>query len=448
MRKLTRFLSLVLALLCLLATASAVADTGVVVGLSLEKIGEFAAPSTDELPGDDLPLGERAKYLNVSGIQYLEDGFYAVTGHVDDGIRIGLFDEDGKQLLPYEAALIKRMSARYLSVYYVTEKTTDKSEALLYAPSGDFWMIGDGIPKDGDTLFKGYVKFYDTARKCFVDNLAAFKNYASSGRLLKLDEYGDLAAGIYDENGALVTDEHMTVGSGYLRKDKEVYDEDLNLRYTSETQLNDFTSDGAYIQQALDNSSNGPKGYRCQVIDIDGNVILPSPFQKVDRECDGVFAVEKKDGPYALISADNTEIATSLDRFKLINPGYWCGKDDNGYLLVGPNGIVATGLEKQPENLQVYQTQPNGDTQMLVLNSGEWMAVPFTSANGLADGLIYKRFVEGEKCSIAVYNLYSGEIVLELEGSYNSVRIYSKGNFITAQRGDVCEVYRLRYEFK
>ena len=436
MKRITCLLSLALALMLLLA-AAAHADTGVVVGLSLEKIGEYPAPATDELPEDDRSIWEKATTVKASGIQYLDDGIYAVAGRADSVNCFGLFTEDGEQLLPYEAALIQRLNARYLPVYYATEETTDKKEALLYIPSDNFWL-SQNIMRDGDTMFKGYAKFFDTTLKRFVGDLTKDDYYASSGRLLVFRGSGE-KTGIYDETGAKVSDTPMKAGNGFLSTGGEVYDEDLNLRYTSDTNLSIFPSDGPYLSKTLESGG-------CQVIDIDGGVILPGPFKHVDRETGGVFYVRREDESYALIGLDNTVIAASQKQFSVPAPGYWCSQDENGYFLVGPNGIIAIGLEKAPnvDTLNVSKTQPDGGHYMLVLNSGDWMPVPFDWAYSLIPGLAYQSFSEDGKPVKGVYNLYAGELLLKAD--YD--RIYTIGNFLVAQLGDVCEVYRIRCEYK
>ena len=438
MKRIASILSLAL-IFALLLAAVAHADTGVVVGLTLEKLGEYPVPSTDQLPEDDRSLIEKAMYIKASAVQYFEDGLYAVAGKTGNVNCFGLFKEDGEQLLPYEAALIKRLNARYLMVYYAMEKTTDKKEALLYISDG-FWL-GQGLPKEEDTMFKGYAKYYDAALNRFAGDLTASESNTSSGRLLVLSGKGAFPSGIYDENGALVSDERMTAGSGFLYKQREVYDEDLNLRYTSETRLAKFmfASDGAYLTEELDVSSR-------RVIDIDGNVILPGPIRTVFVESGGVFSVEKLDGSFALMGGDNVEIAASTERFTLLAPGCWYGKDENGYLFVGPDGPVATGLSnRQESSLQVYEKQPDGETRTLVLNSGEW-AIPLNGRSNARDvGMAYGRIrLENGENATAFFNLFTGDIMLQ--GDYGNIS--RVGHILTAQRGDVCELYLIRCEYQ
>ena len=437
MRHCIRVVSLCVALTLLLAAAAS-ADTGVVVGLTFEKLGEFPAPSSDELPDDERSIWEKATYVKASGVQFLEDGLYAVAGHADSVNCFGLFTEEGEQLLPYEAALIKRLNARYLSVYYATEETTEKKDALLFIPSdGNRSWFARNTPKDGDLMFKGYARFYDTIEKRFVGDLTKEDFYASSGRLLVFKAGG--STGIYDESGALLSDMSVSsAGHGFLVRNKEIYDEELTLRYTSDTRLQLFRSEGAYLLKLVETGDAG------SVIDIDGNIILPGPFKHVFKEANDVFSVQKADGAYALMRADNTEIAASKEQFTLITSGYWYGKDESGYLFVGPDGVMAAGLSNRPESssLQVYEKQPKGT---LVLNTGEW-TIPEDRMFGLDYGLACRSSLlktGGNHC--VVYDLFTGQIVLEGDYDDTPIRV---GRFVVAQRGDVCELYRIRYEYE
>ncbi len=437
MRNLTRTLLGILFSFVLLAAAIP-AEAEVITGVTLEKLGEFAAPREEDPPEEESTFWEKAMYIKTSPVQYLEDGLYAVAG-LGDGVNcFGLFDEEGTRLLPFEAAVIRRLNARYLTVYYATEQTTDRSKALIYISDG--FRIGQGYPKDGDAMYKGYARLYDTVEKSFVGDLQTSGPVESSGRLLVLSQSGTQDGGVFDEKGALVMEGRMKAGSGFLiRPQKQVYDEDLNLRYTSDTQLSTFPSEGAYLLEALASSD----GYRCVVIDIDGNVVLPGPFKSVFEEAEGVFSTQKADGEFALIGVDDEEIAVSAERFTLLAAGYWYGKNEEGYLFVGPEGVMASGLANRPEaSLQLYEKQPDGEMRSLALNSGEWT---ISAGRGfmLVPGLVYCQTKQKNgDYATTVYNLFTGEAVLE--GNYDSLTCV--GRFVIARRGDVCELYRVRFD--
>ncbi|MBO4299179.1 MAG: hypothetical protein J5998_10290 [Clostridia bacterium] len=440
MRKMLRVLSL----LCLLAVAAAsfapfgYADgSGIPAGLTMEKVGEIETGETIPDTSNDVAHWMQAMYRQESGIKYLDGGLYAVAGESEDVNRIGLFDENGEQLIPFEAALIKRLGDRYLMVYYATEKTENKKEALLYISDGFF--IGQGLPKDGDVMYKGYARFYDREMRRFVGDLVASDFNYSTGRLLVLEGNYTLKTGIYDENGELLSDQRMKAGRGYLIKgNKEVYDETLTLRYTSDTNLENITGADGYMKKSI---AGG--GY--QVIDIDGNVILPGPFKSVYDGYNGFFSVQKEDGSYALIDAQNRVLASSAERFTRLCAGYYYGKDGNGFIFVGPDGIVADGLPHGPAtSLQVYYNKTaESEARTLVLDSGEW-TLPLGGGNALCPGITMKTLIKKEGKYSTVYNLFTGDVLLE--GMYDSV--WCVGEFVLAQRGTVREIYKIQYQYR
>ena len=436
MNRITKGLSLLLALLCLLAAASSACaeEGGIVRGVALVKIGECEAGSAPE--GDGRSLWEKLMYTDTPRAEYLEDGYYSVAGGGEDVNQRGLFAEDGELLLPFEAALFKRMNARYLMVYTATEQTEDWKEALLYESDG-FWL-GQGYPKDGDIMYKGYARFYDLENRRFVGDLIASESNVTSGRLLVLRGKGVQEAGIYDENGDKVYDRPMTAGHGFLiLPQKEVYDEDLNLRYTSETQLEQFSSGSGYLLEYL---ADGGK----QVIDIDGRPVVPGPLKSVFDEQDGFISAQLDDGSYVLISVQRGLLARSDERFFRRAAGYYYGQDKNGYLFVGPDGIIADHLENRPESsLQVWRKDSDGQNRTLALNTGEW-TLPLGRALSMGSGLADQSTLQKDGEHHIFYDLFTGEVLLE--GDYDSVKSF--GRLILTQRGAVRELYRIQYRYE
>lgn len=434
MNRIIKGLCLTLALLCLLAAVpTAWAENGIVRGVALVKLGEYEA---DALPEDERPIWEQLMYATDQGIKYLEDGCYSVAGGGEDVNQRGLFTEEGEQLIPFEAALIRRLNARYLMVYYATEQTEDRQEALLYQSDG-FWL-GQGQPREGDTLYKGYARFYDLELRRFVGDLVASKSNASSGRLLVLQGKGAQEEGVYDENGAMVSDKRMQAGNGFLiLPQREIYDEDLNLRYTSDTSLSRFSSESGYLLEWLGEGRN-------RIIDIDGNPVVPDTFKSVYEEENGFISTELEDGAYALIRVGGDTLATSAERFSRLSAGYYYGRNEDGYLLVGPEGIIADHLENRPEAcLQAYGENADGQECSLVLNTGEW-TLPIGRAFSMGVGLARKMTQRKEGEHHILYNLFTGDVMLE--GDYDAVHLC--GRFILAQRGTVCELYRVEYQYE
>ncbi len=431
-------LSFILVLIFVFAAVPGVlADEGTIVnGVSLVKIGEFEVPAE---PAVDQARThwEELMYAAGSGIEYLDDGCYSVPGPGEDVNRKGLFTEEGEQLIPFEAALIRRLNSRYLTVYYATEKTENRLEAILYTTDGSSW-IAQGHPKEGDTLYKGYIRFYDLELKRFVGDLTASEMYSSSGRLLVLKGKGIEEPGIYDENGVKVSDNKWETGNGFLLKpQKELYDEELNLRYTSDTSLQKFTSGSGYILKSVKDG-----GYR--IIDIDGNAVSEEVYKSVYEEQAGYFSALAMDGSYVLLSAEKGVLATGKERFTCLNDGYWYGKDENGYIFIGPDGIIAENLKNRPEScLQAYEKQSDGKEYTLVLNTGEW-ALQAGRAISMGPGLLRETTHTKNGDHHILYDVFTGETLLE--GDYE--KLYFVGRLIWLQNGMTCEVYRVQYQYR
>ncbi len=95
----------------------------------------------------------------------------------------GLASEDGKLLFPCSAAIIERINdnnnaptSAVLLVTYATEETTNKNEAMLYSYKKEELFDFHFSPGEGDTLYKGYVLFYDLKRQDFIPNLKKTDN--------------------------------------------------------------------------------------------------------------------------------------------------------------------------------------------------------------------------------------------------------------------------------
>lgn len=455
MKIMLRCLALTLALCCALAAfGAAVAEEdekayargGIPVSVAVEEIGQFPVePADTEMKITDWGeytqgLMKSMMYTRSSAVTALNGGFFVVDGGGEDINRVGLFDENGQQLIPFEAALIRRLTngsgeptGRYLTVYYATEKTEDRNKALLYLSDGFF--IGQGSPGEGDVMYEGYARFYDLEKKQFVGDLEAWESNASVGPLLVLSKGWDHKT--YDPDGNLVSEE-LTAGQGYLyrnRKPYEIYDEELNLRSTTELQLSSAQNTGGYLAQYVPD-----QGYR--ITDLDGNVALEGPYKSVAHIKYGIVHAQEAGGDYVLMNTEGRELARSGRQFFCLCAGYYYAEENGKFTLVGPDGVIADDLPCRPRaNLQVFDKESGKDARTMVLSSGEW-ALPFERGWDLGIGLV--GVFSDESRLYGVYELFTGKQLLDFQ--FDKVR--ESDGLIYAYSGDTCHVYRARYEYR
>ena len=443
MKSSIRILSAVLAalfLLCGTAFAGVWGEGGIPVDVTLEEIGSY--PVLQEGEEDSVDWSERTEglikamlYNRTPAITLLSGGYYVVDGGGSEVNRVGLFDEQGAQLIPFEAAIIRRLgdhsgedAGRYLAVYYATEKTEDRNKALLYLSDGSW--IGGNIPREGDTMYEGYIRFYDLELRRFVPELQATGPVSACGDLLALNK------DIYDAEGRQVA-EKRAAGNGYLIRNtspKEVYDASLTLRFTSELQLSVFPSTSGYLlQYAAD------QGY--QILDIDGKPVVQDWFKSVYDEKYGLICAQRADGAYVLETTDGRVLAESDRRITCLAAGYYYTEDGDSFTMVGADGPIASGLRRPRSNLQAFDKETGKDAHTLVLGTGE-LSLPFGGGVNLGIGMV--RAYSPEDNSQGAFDLFTGEQLLPF--GYDEVS--ASGGLVYADAEGVRHVFRPRYQYR
>ncbi len=412
-------------------------ETGIIVGVTLEQLGEYPVLSEENETPED--WGTQVKdviksmmHTQTPAIRLLQNGCYVVNGGGDGVNRVGLFDDTGTPLIPFEAAVIRELgnhsgedTGRYLAVYYATKQTTDRNKALIYLSDGSW--IGGNVPGDNDVMYEGYVRFYDLQRRRFVPELESTGNHSSCGSLLVVGKK------VYDADGKQVADK-LTAGNGYLIRNtspKEVYDEALTLRFTSDLQLSVLTSTSGYLKQY-----DPGKGYR--VIDMDGSPVVEGWFKSVTEEKYGILSAQRADGAYVLQTVDGRVLAESRKPITCLSGGYYYTDDDGSFTFVKYDGMTVPGMRRPQGNLQVYDQESGSDARTLVLNTGE-MALPFGRGWDLGIGLMGAYSPDNHK--MGVIDLFTGEQLLPFE--YDKIRL--SGGLIYAAAGETQSVFRPRY---
>ena len=418
-------------------------EDGIIVDASVEKIGQYTISKEDD---GQIDWGERIEGIMHSmlhsdnpSIRLLDGGYYVVYG--GEGVNcVGLFDENGEQLIPFEAALIKYLgnstgedTGRYLSVYYATEQTDDRKKALLFLSDGSW--IGGNLPSDGDVMYEGYIRFYDLKLRRFVPDLTGAEVNSSCDNLLILED-SHTGRKIYDEEGRLVA-EKWKAGNGYLIRNQspyEVYDTSLELHYTTEKYVEGMLSTSGYLKQKVSD-----QGW--QVIDIDGNPVVPALFSSIIHEKYGIICGADTDGENVLVRTDGQILAKSKTPIRDLSAGYYYIEEDGVFTLVGYDGIIVETPNRPQLNLQVFDKESGIDAHTLVLNTREY-SLPFSRGWDLGIGLMGGYSHDTKK--YGVIDLFTGEELLPCE--YD--KVYASGGLIYAQAGSICDVYRPRWQYR
>ncbi|MBQ8109999.1 MAG: hypothetical protein IJ124_07585 [Clostridia bacterium] len=142
------------------------------------------------------------------------------------------------------------------------------------------------------------------------------------------------------------------------------------------------------------------------------------------------------------MNVDGDVLAESDRSFFCLCPGYYCAEENGVFALVGPDGVIASGLDQRPDQSSLQVQQYGSDTKTyktLVLNTGEW-SLPIGRQNSLSAGLA----AWATNGLYGLYNLFTGEQLLASE--YDSID--QIGEFIIAQAGDACHVYRVHCQLR
>lgn len=381
-------------------------------------------------------------------IEALGEGYMAVAKKSDDVNRTGLIKTDGKELIPCEAAIIERISnkrggnynGRYMRVVYGEGTTTDKEKAFFYTTDKQFSFSAD----DADTLYTGYARVYDTVKEQFVpgvqsDNPDEYSIKECGDHFFIEDQEGIYY--LYDENGKeiLQSTKINGIGNGYfIISDEgmyEVYDETGEKLLSSKDMYTDMESESGYLK-IYENSNY-------VMIDKNGDQILPDTYKSISSESKGLVSVQSVTGEYQLVNLKGEVLGSTNDMIAPISEpysddsGYYYAKNDDKFDLIGPGGMIVSGLEECPTHCIVMK-----DTDALVINDGEFsLHMDNKHGEDLGLGLIGMKSDSNGK--FGVIDLFTGEQLLDYE--YDNV--YGIDGYIYALKGDTWTIYKLGYKY-
>ena len=339
----------------------------------------------------------------------------------------GVVDVEGNEILPCEYFIFTSLSERYIKTYKVTERTSDKDEAMLYI--GSMLSLGPG---EEDPMFKGLWQIYDVVKGAFVEGVEGtskeYSGYTAKARGNYIVYYEGSKEIIVDANGSVVGDDITVFDDGSISKvvdnkgvvlspdGEELFTYELN-GYVPDTFFggyyqankrdadgkNDYVildSSGEMVLDVSDERSSIPNAYgeiiewNRTAYDLNGNVLLENVGSAVALVGSPRWAVLLKNEEKAVVAKyDGSVIATVeiTDEIHLRNN--------------------AT-MYKQGEEERFYYSYADGDFTLAIDSYSE--VSPWTVNSHVGN---------------ALYNLvdtYTGEVLLENYKEYRCSR-YSSG---------------------
>lgn len=387
-------------------------------GLAYEKAGE----DTYRVYLSDGKLFPEEGAGELSNGEYLGGGLYEVRKNVEGNVNsAGLITSSGEILIPFEAASVEWIKTedetkhRYVKAIYATEVTTNKEEAMIRFTKNQFsWNVSEG-----DTLYKGYVKIYDTVNKKFVSD----KKFTNPDSYC-FSEVGD--SFIYTDENKVTTlysadgkelasgDKYncSTDGTVFIVSDKEykytVYNSAGEKLQKSDFGLSTLRGQGGIL--AMNDSSKGEK----YLVDYAGNRISDKSFKTAYKNCGGIIEIDDESGVRVLMHPDGTEIVSNQKSFYDIIPGYeYYQAADGKYVIVTADGAICTDCQDN-YNLVAY----DAEGKYFVWNNKSYsLQLDTANTRYLEIGLVKTKTAEGK---YALYDLFTGNQLLE--GVYDDIK--------------------------
>ncbi|MEI3301733.1 MAG: hypothetical protein V8R67_14140 [Eubacterium sp.] len=359
---------------------------------------------------------------------------------------VGLYSEDGEELIPCNASIIERVhgSSRYLKVIYATKKTKNEKKAIFFT-SND--MLSSIAPGDDDVMYEGYVQFYDLKEKRMVpltsnitSNYEADK-YEACGNSLIYDNTMNDQVIVYNADGQEIKSyTHSTIilsigdgmycinkGMDYQGNDTYIVcDENANELLKKTKGMQCSYGYGDYIQVCKKDDAS--------VCDRNGQEIIPSGKYSSFEGLQGnnIFHM-KKGEKNVYITQDGNEIYTSkTSDSKLSNGVFYCDAKGDTYDVVDERGLLTT--TKTIPDLALYQEE-NGTNSYFVYNQKEY--VPFSASNYTTKGVLLKT-QEEETALYSLHELVDGTLLLD-----NCNEIFWIDNYIYASKDGKWSVYKV-----
>ena len=257
--------------------------------------------------------GEQPEGFEFKKISYLGSGLYAARTQTEDINSLSLITREGEVLFSQDACYIDwaggqdEYNPRYLLVYTATAQTVNEENYLVSVDENGYVYTGY---LDGNTMYTGLVRAYDTFEKRFVPNLPLVQDDSSlsvCGNSIMVTQ-GDTHV-LYSSEGLplMETTASVRVYNGFFILDKsgtyQVYSQDGESTFVTNHFLMAVSSYYPYLRMtsSTDNSDT--------FLDINGNVILEGKYLS---DCyDGLLITrpdKKTTKNYGLVTPEGREI--------------------------------------------------------------------------------------------------------------------------------------------
>lgn len=424
-------------------------------GVSLERLGEKSDPERQICFGGRYYMykkeGDQEKMLDYLGkenaendfqdIEYFQEGIYEVSKAADLFTLSGMVKADGTVLIPCEAAVITRLSDRYLKVVYGERETENQEEALFYTHEGIFSLQ----PSEEDVLYAGYMKVYDLEKEKFIESITitspTVRLETCADKLCITDENGNMK--IYNSEGEVICEDasqFRVSGDFFVRRENSiniVYSSDLERLFETEFSVSGMTGRACLSYYNRDTGLYG-------LLNQSGDIIVEAKYSSIDPVGSEAYKVRMADDKeyYGIIEEDGTIVAEC--EFENIEAGinqYYIGYKENEegeylYTLIGPDGIIyADSKERFEPSTLLSQREINGSEvyfvvedqdYTLTLDAAEKLGVELVSAKNITTGLY------------GVFELWTGEQILDyaytdIQAAYGYLYAYKDGVYTVYQ---------------
>lgn len=370
--------------------------------------------------------------LNV--YQMDDSGLFSFSVRDGDMVYQGLMDSEGNEVFPADkgVGLFDNIDDRFFTAYFPEEVTEDEDEAIYYVTSSMFSFM----PHDGDTLYKGTVKVFDSKTGKFLEKTAENfdPRYSVEGGIIHYyNEDMDPVFVTEDDkllelpSGYSVTGEFLTV---YEDGNIVAYDHQLNKLFTSPYILSDING-GSDFYRLID-TDNHTEGLMYK----NGEMVLKPEHNSISILCDGYLCYQPTDDykKKGILKIDGTVLTEPIYEYVYYTdiPGYFYAKNpDDTYDILDGEGNVIRNSTSAGLYTGGYITE-DGDNYFLVRSTGEFSLKFSYSSTYLDDQLLFN---SDEK---AVYDLVTGEKLFE--GVEKAYRIYGYLYVIKDGKATVYEV--------
>ncbi|MBQ4465208.1 MAG: hypothetical protein II916_04525 [Oscillospiraceae bacterium] len=385
-------------------------EVGKLEGEGIENYGDFLYQSiSDE---EIVCLDYTGKPLLDGTVNYVDKlgdtGLYVYyTAPEGDFSYCGLMDAQGNVVLGTDAKVgtFDAVDSRFVKAYLPEAVTTDRDNAIYYATSRQFSLD----VKDGDVMYSGTVKLYDTQEHKFLENTAqkSDPNYRIGNEIINFsdDDYNTIAVTaddkLLDVEGKSVVGDLITE---YASDTTTVYDKDMNKLFTTNCTISEITDTHDFY--CLYDSESGQRG----IVHKSGTIMVEPKYGTVSYLSDGVFSYYHEDyDKQGLLYADGTEL--TADTYKNFSatgiPGYFnASTQDDKYELLDASGN--TVLTSQDYRFKEGDYFASGDEySYFVINKKDEPLKMKYSGTYLGNHLLLNT---SDK---VIYDLVTGDVVMD-----------------------------------